>query len=409
MLNFSNLRAREHDAVFTFSGGMKQRVSLACALVHRPRVLMLDEPTAGVDPRLRAEFWKHFRELARGGATLLISTHQMDEALVCDRLAMLSDGEMVACDTPKNLARSRPHPHSHLARRGDRHRIRRELLRISSAAPAPLWTGPRHHADRNRARHAGANRFELDQTMNRTLAVAERVLHQLARDRRFLGLSIVAPLLVIYISKAALDSFNVPFVNVSQFVVPIGAFIVHFATYILCAIVLVRERTAETLARMFVNGYGRTQIIGGYVFAYTCVATVQSLLVLAELSLLYRLRYSVAVLLSIYLVIWLLAIISICLGIFVSNFARNEGQVLPFIPLVTVPGVFLSDVIFSVDRLPQWAQWLSHATPLFYANQILQRLIKNGTLAENWTRVAFLVLYGAVVLFLATRTLRESD
>ncbi len=103
VLDFTNLRSRQNDAVYTFSGGMKQRVSLACALVHQPRVLLLDEPTAGVDPRLRAEFWKHFRELARGGATLLISTHQMDEALFCDRLGVLSNGTLLACDTPKNL------------------------------------------------------------------------------------------------------------------------------------------------------------------------------------------------------------------------------------------------------------------------------------------------------------------
>ncbi len=103
LLDFSNLRSRERDAVFTFSGGMKQRVSLACALIHLPRVLLLDEPTAGVDPRLRADFWSYFRELARGGATLLISTHQMDEALMCDRLGVLSEGRLIACDTPKNL------------------------------------------------------------------------------------------------------------------------------------------------------------------------------------------------------------------------------------------------------------------------------------------------------------------
>jgi len=130
---------------------------------------------------------------------------------------------------------------------------------------------------------------------------------------------------------------------------------------------------------------------------------------LGELSMLFHLNYPASVLLSVYVVIWLLAVISICLGIFVSNFARNEGQVLPFIPLVTVPGIFLSDVIFPVSLFPRWTQWLSHATPLFYANQIIQRLIKDGTLAENWTRVGALVLYGAVVLFLAMRTLRESD
>jgi len=103
LLDFSRLRSRERDPVYAFSGGMKQRVSLACALVHRPRVLFLDEPTAGVDPRLRAEFWNHFRELARTGVTLLISTHQMDEALYCDRLAILRDGGVLACDTPRNL------------------------------------------------------------------------------------------------------------------------------------------------------------------------------------------------------------------------------------------------------------------------------------------------------------------
>jgi ABC-2 type transport system ATP-binding protein len=103
LLDFSNLRSRENDSVYGFSGGMKQRVSLACALLHEPRVLLLDEPTAGVDPRLRAEFWKHFRDLAQAGTTLLISTHQMDEALMCDRLAILSEGRLVACDTPKNL------------------------------------------------------------------------------------------------------------------------------------------------------------------------------------------------------------------------------------------------------------------------------------------------------------------
>lgn len=245
--------------------------------------------------------------------------------------------------------------------------------------------------------------------MKRALAIARRVLRQLARDRRFLLLTLGAPLAIIFITKAALDSFDVPFVNLSRFVIPIGAFVVHFATYILCAVVLVRERTAQTLMRMFVNGYRAAEIIGGYVLAYSCLATVQSSLILGLLYLLFDLHYRAAALASMYFVIWLLAIISICLGIFVSNFARTEGQVLPFIPLVTVPGIFLSDIVFPVDRFPRWTQWLSHATPLYFANKALQRLVNEGSLQGDWGRIGALALYGVAVLVLAMRTLRESD
>ena len=103
LLAFSDLSARARDPVYQFSGGMKQRLSLACALVHDPRILLLDEPTAGVELRLRAEFWSYFRKSAAAGASLLITTHQMDEALFCDRLAILNAGSVIACDTPKNL------------------------------------------------------------------------------------------------------------------------------------------------------------------------------------------------------------------------------------------------------------------------------------------------------------------
>lgn len=103
VLEFTALAARARDPVHTFSGGMKHRTSLACALVHQPRMLLLDEPTAGVDPQLRSRFWKQFRELARGGATLFISTHLMEEAMLCDRVAILHQGRVIACDTPRRI------------------------------------------------------------------------------------------------------------------------------------------------------------------------------------------------------------------------------------------------------------------------------------------------------------------
>lgn len=103
VLEFTDLAERAGDPVHTFSGGMKRRVSLACALIHRPQILFLDEPTAAVDPYLRSRIWKTFRELAESGVTLFISTHLMDEAILCDRIAILRKGRVIVSDTPHEI------------------------------------------------------------------------------------------------------------------------------------------------------------------------------------------------------------------------------------------------------------------------------------------------------------------
>ena len=102
-IEFVGLQERARDPLHKLSGGMKQRVSLACALVHQPAMLFLDEPTSGIDPQLREVFWLHFKDLAARGVTILVSTHQMDEALYCDRLAVLQQGQVLADDSPRNL------------------------------------------------------------------------------------------------------------------------------------------------------------------------------------------------------------------------------------------------------------------------------------------------------------------
>ncbi len=242
----------------------------------------------------------------------------------------------------------------------------------------------------------------------RTGAILKRVLRQLLKDRRFLALSIAAPLLIMYLLKVFFDSLGnfAP----SRYIVPAGALIIHFITYILCSIVLVRERKAQTLPRMLVSGYRRGEIIVGYLAAYTVLATIQTLIVLFELAWIFNLNYDLGKQLSIYLVNWLLAVISIALGIFLSNFSENEGQMLPTIPLIILPSVFLSGFLINVDKLPQWAQWLSWLTPLYYANNVLQSLIKPlGNLGNEWPSLVGLLVYGIIVLVLATFTLKEQE
>jgi ABC-2 type transport system ATP-binding protein len=103
VLGLTDLAGRTDEPVRQLSGGMQRRVSLAAALVHAPAILFLDEPTAAVDPALRAKFWQSFRDLAAQGTTLLISTHLMDEALLCDHVAVMRLGRMIASAPPRAL------------------------------------------------------------------------------------------------------------------------------------------------------------------------------------------------------------------------------------------------------------------------------------------------------------------
>ncbi len=99
-----------HKNIMSLSGGMKQRVSLACALVHNPPLLFLDEPTVGLDPELRVTFWDYFSALTQQGITLIISSHTMDDAAHCDRLAFMRDGRLVAQGTPAQLRQATGQP-----------------------------------------------------------------------------------------------------------------------------------------------------------------------------------------------------------------------------------------------------------------------------------------------------------
>ncbi|OGS52254.1 MAG: ABC transporter ATP-binding protein [Euryarchaeota archaeon RBG_13_61_15] len=103
LLGMIDLGDRRDSLVSQLSGGMRHRVSLACALVHDPEVVFLDEPTVGVDPELRAGFWRYFADLKERGKTIVLTTHYMDEATRCDIVGMMRLGELIAEGTPAQL------------------------------------------------------------------------------------------------------------------------------------------------------------------------------------------------------------------------------------------------------------------------------------------------------------------
>ena len=248
----------------------------------------------------------------------------------------------------------------------------------------------------------------MTQAIRHVGIVTGRVLNQLRRDHRLIGIALGFPLVIIYFIKVLFDALAGPMFNITQYVVPYGAFVVHFLTFMMTGIVLVRERRVGTMARTFVSGYNPFEIVSGYLLAYTVLVTLQSLLILAELNWLFELEYTFSRLASIYLVYWLLSVLSMALGIVLSSLARTEGQVVVMLPIIII-SVIISGIILPVEELPKWTQVLSYATPLFYGNEVVQELISNGGLLDKWQNLVELLAYGLVVATLAIFSLREGD
>lgn len=103
VMEIVQLSNHTNKLVSTFSGGMKRRLSLAISLLHEPEILILDEPTVGIDPVLRKSIWEAFYELKKNGVTIIVTTHVMDEAEKCDRLGLMRDGGLIAVGTPDEL------------------------------------------------------------------------------------------------------------------------------------------------------------------------------------------------------------------------------------------------------------------------------------------------------------------
>jgi ABC-type multidrug transport system ATPase subunit len=100
---YKQIEPFKHRCAGKLSGGMKQKLALSCALIHKPIILFLDEPTTGVDPVSRKEFWEMLKRLKQQGVTILVSTPYMDEATLCDRIALIRDGQFLKIDAPRQI------------------------------------------------------------------------------------------------------------------------------------------------------------------------------------------------------------------------------------------------------------------------------------------------------------------
>lgn len=242
--------------------------------------------------------------------------------------------------------------------------------------------------------------------------VSARVLRQLHKDPRFLGLAAVVPILLVLLIKGIFEGvpgFMALHIHIGAYALPAAGFFIFFLTYVLCTIVLVRERREGTLSRMFAAGYRRSSVVCGYVTGYAAIAVVQTVLVIASTVVLFHIPVGGHLVLVVFTVL-ILSVVSLALGVFISTLARTEGQIFPSIPLVIMPAILLSGLIIPLEDLHAWLRPIAYAIPLTYAENVLIGVMRDGkTLADVAGSFAMLVGFGVVLLGVASVTLREGD
>ena len=246
------------------SGGQRGRASLACALVGCPEVLVLDEPTVGLDPVLRVELWERFHALADAGTTLIVSSHVMDEAGRCDRLLLLRDGELLADSTPGAAARRRP--------------VRRPRRGLPQRGPRPRGGGGMTADDRDRAaRDAPEPAAHRGHRRPRAAPAAARPPHD--RDDAGAAQRAARPALPAVEGPADLPGQPGIFDRVGLTMLGILPFVVMF---LVTSIAMLRERTSGTLERLLTTPLARLDLLLGYGVAFGLAAAVQALVTVAD-------------------------------------------------------------------------------------------------------------------------------
>jgi ABC-2 type transport system permease protein len=250
--------------------------------------------------------------------------------------------------------------------------------------------------------------------LNNIILVTERIYKQLWGDKRFLALAVFVPLFIIYLFKVFIREIPLAmFTDPNKFYILMTAFIIHFTSYVLCLIVIVRERRENTLTRMVVTNYHRTEIVAGYILGYAGLATLQAVLILLEVDYFFSLNYGAVIMLKLFGILWALSIISISLGIIISNLAKTEAQIFPLIPLFALPTIFLSGLIVQIERITWLVRWISYILPFTYALRALEAIIPGAggkqDLISKVGELNVLFIYGLLLLIICVLTLKEYE
>jgi ABC-2 type transport system permease protein len=238
-----------------------------------------------------------------------------------------------------------------------------------------------------------------------TLTIAGRIINQLIRDRRTIVLLVVVPLLI-----ASLVGVSVPEKSLLDYTAPaILAVLILFFGFLLTGISFLRERSQGTLERLMASPVSRLDIVGGYLLGFLLFAVLQTMVLFFYLIYVLNVNY--------YGDLWqiivfqvLIGIGAVCMGIFFSILAKNEFQMVQFIPMIIVPQIFLCGLLWPVSQMPDYLQWLANVLPMTYGVSGIRALMLQGQgLLDIGKEVGVLAAYAVGLLVLAALTLRRSS
>jgi len=237
------------------------------------------------------------------------------------------------------------------------------------------------------------------------LTVAARIIQQLIRDRRTIALLVFVPLII-----ASLVGVSVPDKSVLDYTAPaIMAMLILFFGFLLTGISFLRERSQGTLERLMASPISRIDIVAGYLLGFLLFALVQTLIIFFYMVYVLNVSYR-GDLWQILLFQVLIGIGAVCLGTFFSVFARNEFQMMQFIPLIIVPQMFLCGVLWPVSQMPDYLQWIAKFLPLTYGVEGIRALMQEGKdLLNIGTDIGILAAFAVGLLILASLTLRRGS
>ena len=242
-------------------------------------------------------------------------------------------------------------------------------------------------------------------TLNRSLAIAARIIRQFLRDRRTMGMIVFVPLLVM-----TLVGLSFPEDGILDYVAPaLMAAMALFFVFILTGVSFLRERSQGTLERLMASPVSRAEIMVGYLLGFILFAAVQALIILLYTIFVLKVHYAGS-LWQIFVFQLIITVVALNLGLVVSTYARNELQVIQFIPLVLVPQFFLSGLLWPVEQMNRFLQYLSKVMPLTYSVDGLRKIMLEGkSLGDVWVDLAVLAAFAVSMTMLGALALRRGN